>query len=187
MTHGEWKRQPNNPSRSDGSVHEYCPPEQVASEMDQLIEMYNEHAKMGIPPDVEAAWLHHRFTQIHPFQDGNGRVARAVATLVFLKEDWFPLVVVSDKHRESYLDVLENADQGHLGPMVELFSNLQKGAFVQALSIFKDVIESEGSQPLDALIDEAAAKLQDRLAEKQAEMEPIIETALGIGLGCDVV
>jgi len=23
------------------------------------------------PPEIEAAWLHHRFTQIHPFQDGN--------------------------------------------------------------------------------------------------------------------
>ena len=38
-----------------------------------------------VAPEVEAAWLHHRFTQIHPFQDGNGRIARALATLIFVK------------------------------------------------------------------------------------------------------
>ena len=34
---GDWKQRPNNPVRQDGSVYEYCPPEQVASEMDRLI------------------------------------------------------------------------------------------------------------------------------------------------------
>ena len=43
-------------------------------------------------PEVEAAWLHHRFGQIHPFQDGNGRVARALATMIFLRAGFVPLV-----------------------------------------------------------------------------------------------
>ena len=75
LIHGDYKKQPNNPTRPDGSVHLYCPPEQVASEMDRLIEFHMAHD--GIAPEVEAAWLHHRFAQIHPFQDGNGRIARA--------------------------------------------------------------------------------------------------------------
>lgn len=73
---GEWKMLPNNPTRPDGVSHKYCPPEQVPSEMDRLLEWHREHVAAGTPPEVECAWLHHRFTQIHPFQDGNGRVAR---------------------------------------------------------------------------------------------------------------
>ena len=37
--------------------------------MDRLIKMYGEHREMGVPPEVEAAWLHHRFARIHPFQE----------------------------------------------------------------------------------------------------------------------
>ncbi|MCA1708364.1 MAG: Fic family protein, partial [Actinobacteria bacterium] len=78
LQRGAWKLLPNNPTRSEGSVHEYCPPEQVASEMDRLISMHEQHVDLDIPVEIQAAWLHHRFTQIHPFQDGNGRVARAI-------------------------------------------------------------------------------------------------------------
>ena len=90
LIRGAYKQWPNNPLRPDGTIHEYCPPEHVAAEMDRLIELHERH--MNVPPEVEAAWLHHRFTQIHPFQDGNGRIARALATLVFVKAGWFPLV-----------------------------------------------------------------------------------------------
>lgn len=79
---GDYKRMPNNPTGRSGDIHEYCPPEQVASEMDALIEMHRNH--VDIAPAVEAAWLHHRFAQIHPFQDGNGRVARSLATMVLV-------------------------------------------------------------------------------------------------------
>lgn len=34
LIHGDYKVWPNNPSRPDGSVHQYCPPEHVAAEMD---------------------------------------------------------------------------------------------------------------------------------------------------------
>ncbi|MQA73189.1 MAG: hypothetical protein GEU88_02355 [Solirubrobacterales bacterium] len=80
LLRGEWKRLPNNPRRPDGTVHEYCPPEQVGSEMDRLIALHREHQQQSIEPEVEAAWLHHRVAQIHPFQDGNGRVARALGS-----------------------------------------------------------------------------------------------------------
>ena len=85
LLRGEYKLLPNNPVRMDGTAHEYCPPEQVASEMDRLVALHLEHDANGIPPEVEASWLHHRFTQIHPFQDGNGRVVRTLASLVFIR------------------------------------------------------------------------------------------------------
>ena len=66
---GDWKQRANYPVR-DGITYTYCPPEQVSSEMDRLVHLHHQHRRDGAPSDVQAAWLHHRFTQIHPFQDG---------------------------------------------------------------------------------------------------------------------
>src|SRR5665213_4326102 len=104
---GAYKTLPNNPLRPDHSIHEYCPPEHVAAEMDRLITLHNEHEKKGTPTEVEAAWLHHAFTQIHPFQDGNGRLARLIASYVFIRENYFPLTLVDNQDREAYISSLE--------------------------------------------------------------------------------
>ena len=72
LDRGEFKKQPNNPSRSNGFIHEYCLPAQVDSEIDNLVNYYGEYERAGdcFHRIQLAAWLHHRFTQIHPFQDG---------------------------------------------------------------------------------------------------------------------
>lgn len=144
LLRGDWKTRPNNPTRPDGSIHEYCPPEQVASEMDRLIEMHQQHLQVGVTPEVEAAWLHHRFTQIHPFQDGNGRVARALASLVLIRAGWFPFVVHRDD-RTKYIDCLEKADLGDLLPLVSAFGGFQKNAFNQAIKLSGNVLLSNDS------------------------------------------
>ena len=157
LIHGDYKKQPNNPTRSDGAIHEYCPPEQVESEMSNLITMYSSHS--DVAAEVEAAWIHHRFTQIHPFQDGNGRVSRCLATLVFLKAGWFPLVIRNEQ-RARYIDALENADQGDLTPLIKLFSAAQKDAFIKALSLARDV----RGQNLGAVVSAVAQDLKEKTA-----------------------
>ncbi len=134
LRRGDYKRRPNNPREADGRIHEYCPPEQVASEMDRLIEMHRRHEADAVAPEVLAAWLHHRFTQIHPFQDGNGRVARALATLVLLKAEGFPLLV-TNAQRDVYISALRAADKGELAPLVELFARIEKQACVEAIGV----------------------------------------------------
>ena len=136
LLRGDYKKRPNNPIGRGGAIHEYCPPEQVASEMDRLIEMHRAHEE--IAPEVEAAWLHHRFTQIHPFQDGNGRVARALATLVLVKARRFPLVVRS-KAKGDYLGALQAADCGDLKPLVGFFAEIKQREFVRALGLSREV------------------------------------------------
>lgn len=128
---GKYKDRPNNPKKSDGSMHQYCPPEQVDSEMERLLALHAEHEKKGVPVEVEAAWLHHRFTQIHPYQDGNGRVARALASLLFIKARWFP-VVVTREDRARYIDALEAGDEGELIPLISFLTDIQKAALFQA-------------------------------------------------------
>lgn len=142
LRRGEYKQQPNNPRRSDGTIHEYAPPVQVPSEMDRLVALHGEHVTRGVPPEVSSAWLHHRFTQIHPFQDGNGRVARALASLVFLRAGWFPLLVTNDQ-RAVYIRALEAADRDDLEPLVSLFAKAQRQAFQSAISTAKEVRDQE--------------------------------------------
>jgi len=146
---GRYKDIPNNPSRPNGSVHEYCPPEHVASEMDQLISMHAGHEASGVPPEVQAAWLHHRYTQIHPFADGNGRVARALASLVFIKAGWFPVIVKRDD-RAGYIEALEKADAGDLRPSVAMFVESQRAALIQATEVAYEV--KPVTSPHDAIV-----------------------------------
>ncbi len=159
LLRGNYKQQPNNPTRPDGEIYEYCPPEHVEAEMDKLIEMHQEHLRASVPPEVEAAWLHHRFTQIHPFQDGNGRIARALASLVFLRNGWFPLVIHRDI-REDYIGALEKADVNDLSELVSLFSKIQKKAFLKALSLSENVLQAPS--PLQQVISAATERLRAR-------------------------
>jgi|ERR1017187_3852859 Fic family protein len=155
---GRYKDAPNNPSREDGSVHEYCPPEHVASEMDRLLQMHAEHESRSVPVEVEAAWLHHRFAQIHPFADGNGRVARATTSLVFIKASWFPLVVKRDD-RARYIEALEKADAEDPRPLIAMFVEAQRNALIQASEVAYDV--GPITTPHDAIV---AAR--DRLLQR---------------------
>jgi Fic family protein len=86
---GEYKKLLNNPQR-DGIIYNYCPPEQTASEMDNLIDIFNNELR-DAHILIKAAFLHHSFVQIHPFQDGNGRLARLLASFVLIKDGLFPL------------------------------------------------------------------------------------------------
>jgi hypothetical protein len=168
LRHGDWKLLPNNPTRADGSVHEYCPPEQVAPEIERLVELHLMHEGAGVPPEVEAAWLHHRFTQIHPFQDGNGRVARALASLVSIRAGWFPLVVTRD-HRETYIAALEAADRGQLKPLVSTFAALERRALVDALAIVREVMGER--QRVDQVIASIGEIFAKRAEDRRAEWE----------------
>jgi hypothetical protein len=122
LHHGEWKQQPNHVTRPDGSVLEYTPPEQVASQVDQLVQLY--HAYADRDPIVQASWLHHRFVRIHPFEDGNGRVARCLTLLVLLRHDLAPLVV-DRRERTRYLESLDLGNEGDLRPLVRFFAELE--------------------------------------------------------------
>lgn len=173
LLRGAYKERPNNPVRPDGTLHVYCPPEHVASEMDNLVTWHSAHE--DVAPEVEAAWLHHRFTQIHPFQDGNGRLARALATLIFVKANWLPLVV-RDSDRASYIAALEEADRGDLRLLVQLFASLQRKQFVKGLGVARDV---EQTLRVDARVASIRARLSARRdalvnewrqAEKSARM-----------------
>ena len=167
---GKFKEQPNNPKRPDGNLHQYCPPIHVDSEIDNLLEWLPEYAKED--PIIVAAWLHHRFAQIHPYQDGNGRVARALTTMILLRADLLPLVVDRDL-RTDYIKALELADQAHLSTLAELFARLERKAILQALSVDADAEISHQRSLTSAVIGSLADKIGKRRTQKAEELRQV--------------
>ena len=140
LRRGEWKIRPNNPRRADGHVHEYCPPEQVQAEIDRFLAFHDGHRSLGLAPEMEAAWLHHEFVRIHPFQDGNGRVSRLLMAHAYAKAGEFPPIIPA-QNKMAYIDSLEAADEGnfmafvnHLGALAALRS---ESAAVRAEGILR--------------------------------------------------
>ena len=180
---GSYKTRPNNPTRPDGEIHHYAPPEHVESEMDRLLAWHREHVVTGVPTVVEAAWLHHRFTQIHPFQDGNGRMARSLATLVLLRDRLFPLTI--DRNiRTGYIDTLEKADAGNLVDLCELFSNIQRSVFRELVSIsalssspsIEEVINASARQLNYPDFEELRARVHSEAASVELRIQEVMLT-----------
>ncbi len=169
---GDWKTQTNYPVR-DGVTYTYCPPEHVASEMDRLVAMHAEHVTQSVPCEVQAAWLHHRFTQIHPFQDGNGRVARAITSLVLVKDGLFPLVVTRDD-KPNYLDAVEAADDGDLKPLIDMIAKGQITQFRKATSISEAILAQDDVQAALGGLMKAADKIA---AERLESLRGVFDLA----------
>ena len=68
-----------------------------------------------------------------PFQDGNGRVTRALVTWHLVQHEHLPIVVTRD-NRSDYIDALETADDGELDPLVQFTASLHQRAIMQTLS-----------------------------------------------------
>ncbi|MYA87063.1 MAG: hypothetical protein F4X97_01165 [Boseongicola sp. SB0662_bin_57] len=73
--------------------------------------MFHEgYAGLDLAPETEAAWLHHEFAHIHPFQDGNGRVSRLLMAYAYAKAGEF-VPVMSAARKDGYIVALELADR----------------------------------------------------------------------------
>jgi Fic family protein len=176
---GKFKEHPNNPKRPDGATHEYCPPVHVGSEIDNLLKWFAEYELED--PIIVAAWFHHRFTQIHPYQDGNGRLARVLTTLILLRAQLLPLVIDRDLRIE-YIGALELADSNELSLLASLFARLERSAILQALSIDVDAEISEQQNLTSAVIAGLAGKFGKRRQARFAELREVNKVALALRL-----
>jgi len=91
--------------------------ERVANEMQQFIEWFNN--VKNVDPLLKAAIAHFWFVTIHPFDDGNGRMARAIADLQLARADeqaerYYSMSAQIQKERNAYYDILETTQKGNL-------------------------------------------------------------------------
>ncbi len=166
---GRFKERENNPTREDGTTILYCPPEHVDAEMDRLIEIYNDLSDRKINPLIIATWVHHAFTTIHPFQDGNGRVVRLIASLILIKNNLFPITVLREEAKAKYIQALEDADNNQPQKLVTYFAEIQKRNIEEALNI-KEV----GNTTLT----EVTNIFKQKLLNKQKENQKLYEDTL---------
>jgi Fic family protein len=125
---GEYKRQPNNVITVDGTVFQYCPPDRVAPEMHKLVEVLASQEFGDAHPVLKASWIHYAFILIHPFADGNGRVARLLASLYFCKAASVPFLVFADRQQQ-YFRSLREADAGNFAGFVQFCARCGQDAF----------------------------------------------------------
>ena len=90
-----------------GSHYPTAAPEKIQKEIDDLFSWINRQRE-GMHPIEFAAELHKRFVFIHPFKDGNGRVARLLMNLALIQEGYLP-AVIPPVLRMDYISLLERA------------------------------------------------------------------------------
>lgn len=90
----------------------------IVRELDTLIDALERPDKDIV---AMAAYLHHRFVAIHPFTDGNGRVARLLANL-FLIRQGYPPIILDTRDRQKYFRALREADNGDMEPFTRFIA-----------------------------------------------------------------
>ncbi len=163
---GKFKEHPNNPKREDGTIFQYCPPVHVDAKIEKLISIYQNLEKKKIHPIIIASWFHHAFTQIHPFQDGNGRIARLLTSLILIKHNLFPLNILREEKPE-YIKALEEADKGQFNPLVTFFSKIQRRNIEAALNI---PTKAESLEEAAEILKEKIENLTDQQKEKRKSL-----------------
>ena len=90
-----------------GSKYPVAEPRRIQTEMDELFQ-WIEAERDKLHPVVFAAQLHKRFVFIHPFKDGNGRIARLMMNTALIQEGYL-LAVIPPVLRHEYIQLLEKA------------------------------------------------------------------------------
>lgn len=107
---GQYKTRPNSVLTRYGDRFEYASPEETHGLMTNLVDWYNTAEQEGKLSPVElAALFHYRYIRIHPFEDGNGRIARLMANFILARHD-YPMIVVRSRNKTKYLEALYQAD-----------------------------------------------------------------------------
>jgi len=117
-----------------GSKIKTSSPEKVYDDMTNLLNWYNEN-RGKIPPVKLSALFHGKFEQIHPFEDGNGRVGRFLINLILIKNKYPPLIIRRSQ-RISYLKALENFDNGYYDTLERLILERFKETYKKFFEIY---------------------------------------------------
>lgn len=107
---GCYKTRPNSVITRYGDRFEYASPEETPALMGDLVAWYNEaEQRGGYTPAQLAALFHYRYIRIHPFEDGNGRIARLMVNYILARHN-YPMIVVRSRKKNQYLEALHKSD-----------------------------------------------------------------------------
>lgn len=135
---GEYKRNPNHVLQRDGAIHSWAPVDSTPHEMHRLCEELRTDDFNSAHPVIQAAYAHYAFVSIHPFADGNGRVARALASVFTYRAESIPLLIL--RENALYLPALESADHSNYQQFVDFILEAGFDAIKIAEESFKTAI-----------------------------------------------
>lgn len=168
---GDWKKENNSTPVTVGgrqTILEYSNYWEVPGIMERWLAML--HNEMQVPKEPEAlvrsyARLHISLVAIHPFYDGNGRVARLAANLPCLKSGQPPIVIPQER-RYDYLTALADYTLAHGVPSPKTPLIHEEAGFQAFCSLCR-----ESWRETLALVEQAQA-LQQTRNKKMARLEP---------------
>lgn len=174
---GVYKTRPNSVITVTGERFEYASPEETPALMTDLVEWYNmEEQKAELSPIELAAVFHYRYIRIHPFEDGNGRIARLLVNYILTRHN-YPMIVVKSKDKDRYLTALNrcdvqvdsipsvgaHAEQAQLMPFIDYMTQCLEAALTICIKAAKgESIEEEDDF-------QKQIKLLQQLAEKKGK------------------
>lgn len=160
----------------------FVPPDHIQVEQmcEDMIERFRSNQFIELNPVMQAVEAHVRFVSIHPFTDGNGRVARLLANYFMWRKN-LPGFLLSHQNRERYYDALEECNskesalEGNLTDLTNLFCDVLD-ALVEKLES-EEQVDEESIEPapvLDELqTDSEFGKVIQRLTKKHPAMVPL--------------
>ena len=120
--------------------------ERVEKEMQRLLQWMNE--EQSVDCVLKAAIAHLWFVTIHPFDDGNGRIGRAIADLLLAQSEksshrFYSLSAQIQVERKQYYSILERTQKGSLNitDWIEWFLSCLEKAIQKALDVFETVLD----------------------------------------------
>lgn len=153
---GAWRDDSRGPMQvisgpvGKGRVHFEAPQAgRLEAEMHRFLEWFNTSADLDLV--LQAGLAHLWFVTIHPFDDGNGRIARAIADMVLARSEKSPQRFYSmsaeiRRERTAYYDILEQAQKGSLDvtPWMEWFVGCLGRAISGAQTTLSGVLAKAG-------------------------------------------
>lgn len=154
---GRWKVEANGTQAitSDGMIgwHDYASPAHTPALMRQVLRAIDRHCKK--PPSDPAALvdafvdIHLSITNVHPYADGNGRLARLLANLPVLRAGQ-PPILIQQADRKRYLQLLGDYCLARGAPVP---GEMLVGAVTGALTALRDFIHEQWSPTLQVVAD----------------------------------
>jgi len=172
---GEYKVSPNHVMQKDGKWHSYAPVDMVGYEMNRLVEQMKSAKFEKLHPALQAAFVHYSLVWIHPFADGNGRAARALASVFLYRGMSIPLLVLAED-RLDYINSLESADSGKFEKLVGFTIN----CCFNAIDLIEQSIQAGQKKDSDLLISEIDSFYRTKGGYTQEEVDKVAATFFNV-------